>query len=187
VELLTAGRTRATAPRGRVGGADARGLRPGAQGRRGSRAERSRIGEHKRTSKAYALCHVTERAAFDIDLLAASLRADSSDVGTFVEGLAAKLEEMLPGRVKVQRSRRGMFGPKLVKRIALDAGGQRLELVRSDGDAVETKLARISGGIVLKTEPLSTDAWLTTLGAALSAEAARSEQIRQVLERLLLN
>ncbi|MGB0094496.1 MAG: hypothetical protein WBP81_18440 [Solirubrobacteraceae bacterium] len=141
----------------------------------------------KRKRKAYALKEVMERAAFDIDLLAASLRADSSDVGAFVEGLAAKLEDLLPGRVKVQRGRRGMFGPKLVKRIALDAGGERLELVRTEGDAVETRLARISGGIVLKTEPLGTDAWLVALGEALSQEAARSGQIRQALERLLLN
>ena len=69
-----------------------------------------------------------ERAAVDIDLLAASLRADSSDAGTFVEGLARKLEDLLPGRVKVQRSRSGMFGPKVVRKIAVEAGGQRLEL-----------------------------------------------------------
>ncbi|MBV8987847.1 MAG: hypothetical protein JO372_04715 [Solirubrobacterales bacterium] len=128
-----------------------------------------------------------ERAAFDIDLLAASLRADSSDAGTFVEGLARKLEDLLPGRVKVQRSRSGMFGPKVVRKIAVEAGGQRLELQRTEGNAVETKLARVSGGIVLKSEPVTTDVWLSTLGQVLQAEAERSEQIRQALERLLLN
>ncbi len=128
-----------------------------------------------------------ERAAFDIDLLAASLRADSSDAGTFVEGLARKLDGLLPGRVKVERSRSGMFGPKVVRKITLEAAGQRLELQRTEGNAVETKLARISGGIVLKTEPVATDVWLTTLGQVLRAEAERSEQIRQALERLLLN
>lgn len=128
-----------------------------------------------------------ERAGFDIDLLAASLRADSSDVGAFVEGLAAKLEDLLPGRVKVGRGRSGMFGPKIVRKITVDAGGQRLELLRGEGDAVETRLARVSGGIVLKTEPVATDAWLITLGEVLRAEAERSEQTRQALERLLLN
>ncbi|MBV9048923.1 MAG: hypothetical protein JOY58_11675 [Solirubrobacterales bacterium] len=128
-----------------------------------------------------------ERAAVDIDLLAASLRADSSDAGTFVEGLARKLEDLLPGRVKVQRSRSGMFGPKVVRKIAVEAGGQRLELQRTEGNAVETKLARVSGGIVLKSEPVTTDVWLSTLGQVLQAEAERSEQIRQALERLLLN
>ena len=128
----------------------------------------------------------TEGAPFDIDLLAASLRADSSDLGAFVEGLARKLEEVLPGRISVQRVRRGMFGPKIVRRIALDTGPDRLELLRSDGDVIETRRARLSGGIVLKTEQLDTDAWMSALGGALSAEAQRSEQTRQALERLLI-
>ncbi len=128
----------------------------------------------------------TEGEPLDIDLLAASLRADSGDVGAFVEGLAAKLDDVLPGRVKVQRARRGLLGPKLVRRIFVDAGGQRLELLRSDGDAIETRRARLSGGIVLKTEALDTDDWLAALGEALAAEAGRNERTRQALERLLI-
>jgi hypothetical protein len=129
----------------------------------------------------------TEGAPLDIDLLAASLRADSSDVGAFVEGLAAKLEDALPGRITVQRGRRGLRGPKLVRKIAIDAGGDRLELLRGDGDAIETRRARTSGGIVLKTETLDTDQWLAAVGEALAAEAGRNERTRQALERLLID
>lgn len=125
-------------------------------------------------------------APLDLDLLAASLRADSGDVGTFVESLAGKLEEALPGRVKVQRARRGLMGPKAVRAITVESGGERLELVRGDGDAVATRRARMSGGIVLKTEALDTDAWLSALGQALAVEAQRSELTRQALERLLM-
>ena len=124
--------------------------------------------------------------ALDLDLLAASLRADASDLGAFAESLAVKLEQALPGRVRVERRRAGMLGPKVVRRIALDAGDQRLELRAGDG-AIETRCSRISGGIVLKTEPLDTDAWLTALGEALAAEARRSETTRRALERLLVN
>jgi hypothetical protein len=120
-----------------------------------------------------------------MDLLAASLRADAADTGAFVEGLAAKLEDVLPGRVSVKRARNGLFGPKLVKEIAVDAGGERLELARGAGDAVEWRRARQSGGIVLKREALDSDAWLTALSSAMSAEAQRSVQTRQALERLL--
>jgi hypothetical protein len=123
----------------------------------------------------------------DLDLLAASLRADSSDLGAFVEGLAAKLEEVLPGRVKVQRHRRGLMGPKEVRTILIEASDQRLELERGGGDSVEVRRCRISGGIVLKREQLETDEWLRELGAAISAEAQRSEQTRQALERLLID
>jgi hypothetical protein len=122
----------------------------------------------------------------DLDLLAASLRADSSDLGAFVEGLAVKLEQTLPGRTKVQRARRALLGAKQVRKISVDAGDQRLELARADGDAIETRCSRLSGGIVLKSETMDTDQWLRALGAAITAEAERSEQTRQALERLLI-
>jgi len=121
----------------------------------------------------------------DLDLLAASLRADSSDLGAFVESLAAKLERALPGRVRVERRRTAMFGPKLVCRIVVDTGERRLEL-RAAGGSFETFSSRVSGGIVLKSEPLETQAWLVALGEALAAEARRSETTRQALERLLV-
>src|ERR1700739_2957141 len=99
----------------------------------------------------------------DIDLLAASLRADASDLGAFVEALAVKLEEAVPGAVRVERRRNGLRGPTLGRRISVEAGGQRLELRTGDG-AVQTYCSRLSGGIVLKTEQLDTDAWLRALG-----------------------
>jgi hypothetical protein len=122
----------------------------------------------------------------DLDLLAASLRADSGDLGAFVEGLAVKLEDVLPGRVRIERRRSGILGPKVVRRIMLDAGDRRLEL-RAGDRSIETLCSRLSGGIVLKSEPLDIDAWLAALGDALAAEAGRSEKTRQALERLLIH
>ncbi len=120
----------------------------------------------------------------DIDLVAASLRADSSDLRAFVEALATKLEDAVPGAVSVERRRDGMFGPKQVRRIALEASGQRLEL-RADGASIQTRCARLSGGIVLKSEEMPTDEWLRVLGEALADQARTSQTTRQALERLL--
>ncbi len=120
----------------------------------------------------------------DIDLLAASLRADVSDLGAFVEALAIKLEEAVPGGVRVERRRAGLFGAKRVSRIAVDAGDQRLELRASDG-RIDTRCARLSGGIVLKSDVLPTDAWLEMLSRALADEARSSQTTRRALERLL--
>ena len=122
-----------------------------------------------------------------MDLLAASLRADSSDVNAFVESLATKLEEAVPDRTRVERRRAGLMGPKQVRRIALDAGPSRLELLRDEGGAVQMRCSRLSGGIVLKTEELDADAWIAALGEALAAEAGRNERTRRALERLLIN
>jgi hypothetical protein len=123
-------------------------------------------------------------AAPDLDLLAASFRADLSDLGAFVESLAVKLEALLPTRVRVERRKQGMFGAKFVRRIEVDGGATRLEL-RYDGRAIETASSRVSGGIVLKSEQLDIDAWLDALGQTLAAEAERSATTRQALERLL--
>ena len=120
----------------------------------------------------------------DIDLVTASLRADAGDVGAFVEALAVKLEAAAPKVTAVERRREGMFGPKRVRRIAVDAGGQRLEL-RSGGASVQTMSCRMSGGIVLKSEDVSMDEWLRALGEALAHQARTSQTTRQALERLL--
>jgi hypothetical protein len=120
----------------------------------------------------------------DLDLLAASLRADTSDLTAFVESLAVKLEEAVPGRTRVERRRSGMFGPKAVRSVMIDLGDQRLEL-RSQGGSVETRCAKLSGGIVLKNEVLETSEWMAVLSEALAAEASRSEITRKALERLL--
>jgi hypothetical protein len=127
-----------------------------------------------------------ERSGFDLDMLAASLRVDSTDSGTFVEGLATKLEDILPGRVSVQHGRRGLLGPKYVRKVSVQVSDQRLELLRSDRDVVEARCARVSGGIVLKTEAMDVDDWLGALGGALAAEAQRNQKIRQALERLMI-
>ena len=120
----------------------------------------------------------------DIDLIAASLRADSTDVSTFVEALAVKLEEALPGGVKVDRSRGKLFTPKQVAKIMVDAGDQRLELKRA-GAGIETSCSRVSGGIVIKNESVDIETWLRALGQALATEAQRSQTTRQALERLI--
>jgi hypothetical protein len=125
-----------------------------------------------------------EDSELDLDLLAASLRADAGDVRSFVEALAAKLEQAMPGMVRVQRRREGLFGPRRVHQVSVDAGDQRLELTVS-GTSVQTRGARLSGGIVLKSDPLDTDTWLARLGEALAAQARHTETTRQALERLL--
>jgi hypothetical protein len=121
--------------------------------------------------------------ALDIELVTASLRADASDLGAFVEALAVKLEQALPNGVRVDR-RGGLFGAKKVRQISVDAGDMRLRLDR-DGAAVNTSRARLSGGIVLKTEQIEIDEWLHELARALADQARRSSATREALDRML--
>jgi len=123
--------------------------------------------------------------SLDLDLLASALRADLSDIAAFVEGLAARLEMALPGSVKVKRVKRGLRGPKLVGEISYESGGERLELHRN-GDDVRVIRAKTSGGIVLKTEEIDIDTWLSDLTQLVAAQAERSERTRQALQQLVL-
>ncbi len=125
-----------------------------------------------------------ESAAPDLDLVAAALRADMTDIAAFVEGLATRLE--LPGLAQIKRSKSGFRGPKLVSEIVVQAGDERLQLER-DGGQIQTARCRVSGGITIKTEALEIDAWLAALSTAVAEQAQRSERTRQALQQIVLD
>jgi hypothetical protein len=117
------------------------------------------------------------------DLLAASLRADTTDLRVFVEALATKLELSFPDRTHVERGGR-MFGSKQVRKISVELGDGRYDLEHSDG-AVTTRRCTVVRGISLKNEELGLEEWIDDLSAELVAEAERSERSRAALERML--
>src|SRR3954467_13409004 len=121
----------------------------------------------------------------DFELLAASLRADDVDFATFVEVLAVKLAGALPQRTRVVRKRKGMLTlEKRVHRIDVDVADERYS-VAYDGHSVDTRVAKVVRGIVLKTDEVPLETWPTSLARAIAAEARESEQGRVALERLL--
>ncbi len=121
----------------------------------------------------------------DFELLAASLRAETADLATFVEALAVKLQGALKGRTKVVRRRISMLSTKKrVHSIAVDFGDSQY-LLDYDGQEVETRVAKAVRGIKLKTEPLALEQWIESLAHAIAAEANDSAQGRQALERML--
>jgi hypothetical protein len=120
----------------------------------------------------------------DLDLVAASLRADAADLEAFVEALAVKLEEALPGQAQVER-RGGLLGAnKRVRRIEVTLADQRYELEYERG-RVTCRRRSVVRGIALKTQELDLDAWIAELSKELLAESERSERGREALARLL--
>jgi hypothetical protein len=117
------------------------------------------------------------------DLLAASLRADTTDLRVFVEALATKLELSFPERTHVERGGR-MFGSKQVRKISVELGDGRYDLEHSDG-VVTARRCTVVRGISLKNDELGLEEWIDDLSAELVAEAERSERSRAALERML--
>lgn len=132
---------------------------------------------------------MTAEENLDIDLPAASLRADGTDLSISIAVLAAKLESTLPGRTRVERRGGGLLGrgEKHVRSIQVELGadnGVRYELT-IDGERVAGFRERKSGGISIKREPLDPDQWVAALTAELRAEAERSSDARSALEALV--
>jgi hypothetical protein len=120
------------------------------------------------------------------DLVAASLRADTTDLVAFVEALATKLEGALPGDVTVERKGGGLLGrgTKQVRRIsvAMQEGSYDLEWA---GAQLQTSRRSEVRGIVIKSERLTLDEWIDALSRELTERAQKSERSRVALQRLL--
>jgi hypothetical protein len=125
-----------------------------------------------------------EDRGFDLD--AAGLRAGSADLATGIEVLAAKLEDALPAETAVRRRSRGLLSrEKVVEEIEVALGEWRYSLRSAGGATVEGNRAQAVRGVVIKREPLSLEAWVESLTAALREQAATSEQARTALDRLV--
>ena len=122
----------------------------------------------------------------DFDLSAAGLRADGSELRVSVEALAAKLEQSLPGRTRVQRRGGGMLrrDTKRLRSLEVDIGQDCFQL-QVDQALVRCSRERRVGGISIKRESLDPEAWVTALAGELRAEAERSGEAREALAKLL--
>jgi len=121
----------------------------------------------------------------EFELVAASLRADASDLAAFVEALAEKLEQALPWYTRVHRRSTSLLSKrKRVDRIEVTVGEEQYVL-NSDRGAIDARRATTVRGIVLKSEPVALDQWIDELARAIAADARQSEQGRLALERLL--
>jgi hypothetical protein len=126
-----------------------------------------------------------EQDGMQFELLAASLRADSTDLAAFTEALGSKLEGALPRQTELQRKGGGLFGgPKKVSKIGVQLGDMRYEL-RVEKQGILCTRGKAVRGIVLKTDELTLDEWIDALSQDLTEEASKNEQARLALERLV--
>jgi hypothetical protein len=120
------------------------------------------------------------------DLVAASLRADTTDLVAFVEALAVKLEGALPGDVAVERKGGGLLsrGTRRVQRISVGMDEARYDLEWA-GQQLQTSRCNEVRGIVIKSERLGLDEWIDALSRELTERAQQSERSRTAIQRLL--
>lgn len=121
-----------------------------------------------------------------VDLLAASLRADTTDLRAFMEALAVKLEGAMPDQTVVTRLNKLFSREHPVREIVITLGDYQYRISRDQQGPLITLRAKVVRGIVLKTEQLPMDEWIEDLAEGLARQAAQSFQARSALERFLL-
>lgn len=123
-------------------------------------------------------------SGMDIDSLAASLRADGSDIGVFFQVLATKLSGAMPSAVELERQG-GLFKKDHpVKRIVVRAADDVFEAELHDG-AVTARHSHAVRGITLRSEELDLQAWVRALLAVLEVRAQSSAEASAALRALV--
>jgi hypothetical protein len=124
-----------------------------------------------------------------VALLAAALRADSTDLATYERVLFSSLADSLPaGVVEVDRDRSmsdrvaGRPGRPVAIRVRL--GGETLELASGRGAPV-ARIARDVRGVTISRREVSVGEWTVRLAQLLSQLARENAATRDALARLL--
>ena len=121
-----------------------------------------------------------------VEMFAASLRADYTDVAAFLEALAAKFEGSLPTHTKVTRQS-GLFSREHpVKEIVLSLGEFQYGISRERQGPLLAQRAHMVRGIVLHKEDIPVEQWIEEVAEALAQLAAYNAQARAALSRFLL-
>jgi hypothetical protein len=122
--------------------------------------------------------------ASELAMAAAAIRANAGDFRALIRALSIELADVLGDRLTTVRA--GRFrraGDITALEVTLGTNCYVAELQR---ETVQCSLAHFSGGIKIRTEPLSTDVWLARLLGDLRTEAASSDATRIALERVVI-
>lgn len=119
------------------------------------------------------------------DLHAAWIRRAETDLHAFLEALATRLEQALPGRVQVDRKREGLFkAHKHVTGVSVQTDSGRYVL-DAHSPRVQTSRQHEVRGVVVKNEPLPLDLWLQSLENELRTLSGNMQNARGILHDFL--
>jgi len=123
--------------------------------------------------------------AFDLDMAAASLQANSVDVPMMLKLLVNELTDVLGKRLVVERGGGLLRRSDVIKSVEIAMGDDDLR-ADVDGATVHCTIGHSSGGIRIRSARVEVDEWLRRLLAGLRAEAAHSDRARQALENIVI-
>jgi hypothetical protein len=123
--------------------------------------------------------------SFDLELAAAQLRADSTDVGILLKVLVDQLSDALGPRLQVQRAGGRFRRSDEIRSLRIAMGDDQFE-AEVDGPTLRCAIGHTSGGIRIRNEKVDMDTWLNRLLTVLQAEADHSQAVRLALENIVI-
>jgi hypothetical protein len=118
------------------------------------------------------------------DMLAASLRSDATELGSFLNVLGAKLLDALPDQVTCVREKKRFRGSDRISRVEVTLGDLRFEV--EEGSARPTAMiSHVVRGMRLRSDEVPLDEWIESLSRKLAEVAATSAKSRDAISGLL--
>lgn len=123
-------------------------------------------------------------AGLGFDMLAASIRADATELGSFLTVLGRKLADALPGQVECVREKKRFRETDRVVRIELTLDDLRFEV--DEGKASPTaRISHVVRGMRLRSDEVTLDEWIEQLSRKLAEFAEKSAKSRDAIANLL--
>ena len=122
---------------------------------------------------------------FDLELAAAQLRAEGSDVRILVKVLVDQLADALGPRLRVEQAGGRFRKSDEIRSLTIALEDDQFDAV-IDGPLLRCTIGHSSGGIRIRSEKVDMDTWLSRLLTVLQAEADHSQAVRQALENIVI-
>ncbi|MBV9057622.1 MAG: hypothetical protein JO296_13865 [Pseudonocardiales bacterium] len=126
----------------------------------------------------------------DVQLLAAMLRSDQTEVASYARVLSGALAQALPpGMVETEYQRsvsdRLAGRPGRAVRLVVHGNKRDLELREAKNGQIDAEVRQVVHGVTISRRSIGMDDWLQALAHDLAQVAARDSAAREALQRLL--
>ncbi len=121
-----------------------------------------------------------------VEMFAASMRASYTDVGAFLEALAAKFEGALPTHTRVKRQSKVFSRERPVTEIVIMLGDYHYRIARDRQGPLVAQRLHMVRGIALGSDDLTVERWIEEVAESLAQLSAQSALAHAALSRFLL-
>jgi hypothetical protein len=123
--------------------------------------------------------------SYDLNMAAAALRSNSSDLRLLIKSLCDELSDTLGERLKMQHGGGRFRKSNEISSVQITMANNLFEATL-EGANLHCTLGHVSGGIRIRSETLDVNEWILKLLEALRDEAAHSDAARLALENIVI-